>query len=73
MGVLRLEEHGGLSIFGHPFFESFDVSQNMVVFLAKALGNVPAGCHRLAVLVDKMMSFMVNMYLLVGGSLLRYT
>ena len=23
--------------------------------------------------VDKMMSFMVNMYLLVGGSLLRYT
>ena len=50
VGVLGLVEHGGLSIFGHPFFESFDVSQNMVVFLAKALGNVPAGCHRFAVL-----------------------
>ena len=50
VGVLRLEEHGGLSIFGHTLFESFNIPHNVVVLLAEALGDVPAGCHRLAVL-----------------------
>ena len=51
VGVLGFEEQRGLLNFEHPLrHEVFNVAHDIAVLLAEALGNVPAGCHRFAVL-----------------------
>ena len=51
VGVLGFEEQRGLLNFEHPLrHEVFNVAHDIAVLLAEALGNVPAGCYRFAVL-----------------------
>ena len=48
--VLGLEEQRGVPIFGEALHDFRDVADDVVMAFAEALGDVPAGCHRFAVL-----------------------